>query len=228
MNCKHQSRRKFLQHTGMITVGAMAIPYISNGNTGKKITLLGDSIRMGYQPYVGLYMMDKNELWGPDENCMHSTHILANAPSWIQNRKADIIHLNSGLHDIKTIPYDSRQNLISVSNYIDNIERIIKYTHLYWPECRIIWANTTPVDNEKAGAAHADSQDFKRYNEDVMQYNEAAEKLLNRLGIPVNDLYSFVMEGDKNKIMKDDGVHFNDFGYQLLGERIADTIALFL
>jgi len=228
MNMKLKSRRNFLKRTGLITIGSMVFPIISKGISGTKITLLGDSIRMNYQPYVSLYMMDSNEIWGPDENCMYSTHLLANADKWIKNQKADIIHLNAGLHDIKTIPYNSQKNLVPISSYIDNIERIIKYIHNYWPECRIIWANITPIDNEKSAASQAERQDFNRYNEDVIHYNEAAEKLLNRLGIPVNDLFSFVMEGDKNKIMKEDGVHFTDFGNQLLGEKVADAIALFL
>jgi len=224
---KH-SRRKFLRNTGFLVSGLLSSSAISIKLENKKVTLLGDSIRKGYQPYVGLYLSNGVEIWGPEENTQHSVNLLANAPKWIKNQSADIIHLNSGLHDIKNIPFNSRKPLVSEKLYAENIERIIKYIHFCWPECVIIWGTTTPVDDENAYAAHEDAEDFSRYNEDVIKYNEISKKVVQRLGIPVNDLYTFVMKADKDMIMKEDGVHFTDFGCQLLGEQVADSIQLFI
>jgi lysophospholipase L1-like esterase len=92
----------------------------------------------------------------------------------------------------------------------------------------VIWATTTPVDEEKANAAHKEANDFSRYNEDVIRYNELSVDLVNRLGVPVNDLYKFVVEGEKDKIMQEDGVHFTNFGCQLLAEKVADAIHVFI
>jgi lysophospholipase L1-like esterase len=224
---KH-SRRKFIRNTGFLVSALLSSSAVSIMFENKKVTLLGDSIRKGYQPYVGLYLSNGVEIWGPEENTQHSVHLLANVPRWIKNQPADIIHLNSGLHDIKNIPFNSKKTLVSENLYAENIERIIKYIHLCWPECIIIWATTTPVDDEKAYNAHQDAKDFRRYNEDVIKYNEISKKVVQRLGIPVNDLYTFVMKADKDMIMKEDGVHFTDFGYGLLGEQVADSINLFI
>jgi len=222
------SRRTFIREAGILALGAIHTPAISFEFKNTKVTLLGDSIRLGYQPYVGLYLLDNVDIWGPEENTQHTVHLLANAPEWIKNRATEIIHLNSGLHDIKNIPFGRRRPLVSPDLYAENIERIIKYIHYCWPESIIIWATTSPVDDEKAYAAHEEAKDFTRYNEDVVRYNEISMKIMQRLGVPVNDLYAFVMEADKELIMKDDGVHFTDFGCQLLGEKVADSIQVFI
>ncbi len=228
MSSLKNNRRTFLKYSGSIALGILGSSAIALEWRGKNITLLGDSIRLGYQPYVGLYLPEGNNIWGPEGNTQHTVNLLANAPRWIKNKPADIIHLNSGLHDIKNIPYNSRRKLVSESLYLENIERIIKYIHYCWPDCRVIWATTTPVDEEKANAAHKEANDFTRYNEDVIRYNELSKDLVNRLGVPVNDLYKFVMGADKEMIMKEDGVHFTDFGCQLLAEQVADTLQVFI
>ena len=222
------SRRDFIRNAGFITSGFVCSSAFSIRLNNTKVTLLGDSIRKGYQPYVGLYISDNVNIWGPEENTQHSVHLLANAPEWIKDQPADVIHLNSGLHDIKNIPYNSRKPLVSMELYAENIERIIKYIHFCWPECVIIWATITPVDDAKAHAAHEKVKDFSRYNEDVIRYNEISKKVVQRLGIPVNDLYTLVMSGDRELIMKNDGVHFTDVGCQMLGEQVADSIQLFI
>jgi lysophospholipase L1-like esterase len=222
------ARRKFMRNVGLLLSGYTGLSAFTYKFENKKVTLLGDSIRKGYQPYVSLFLPDDVAVWGPEENTRHSVHLLANSPRWIKDQPVDIIHLNSGLHDIKNIPFHSRKPLVSAELYAENIERIIKYIHHCWPECVIIWSTTTPVSDEKALAAHEKAQDFSRYNEDVIKYNTISTEVVQRLGVPVNDLYAFVMQADMQLIMKDDGVHFTDFGNELLGEQVADSIRLFL
>ena len=189
---------------------------------------LGDSIRIGYQWQASLYIESQADVWAPDENTYHTVHLLENADKWIRDQPADIIHLNSGLHDIKCIPFGSRKNLVPVDYYMDNIERIVKYIHRVKSDTIIIWATTTPVIDERAASAHQEQMDFSRYNEDVIRYNEAVKKVTARLGIPVNDLYEFVMSGEPERIITDDGVHFTETGYQFLGEQVSNAVRVFL
>lgn len=228
MGATEIGRRRFIRETGLYSLGALHIAYTGGKDRIQRITLLGDSIRMGYQSYVSLFLTETAEVWGPEENAMHTVHLLANAPQWIKDKPADVVHLNAGLHDIKNIPFDSRLKLISPDLYAENVERIIKYIHYCWPECLVIWATTTPVDDQKAWTTHEQVKDFSRYNEDVISYNEISSRIAGRLGIPVNDLYAFVESADKEMIMEEDGVHFTDLGYRLLGERVADSIRVFL
>ncbi|MGD9328192.1 MAG: hypothetical protein PVH48_04430, partial [Cyclobacteriaceae bacterium] len=117
MSSLKNSRRAFLKYSGSMALGLFSSPAIGMVWKGKNITLLGDSIRLDYQPYVELYLPEGNNIWGPEGNTQHTVNLLANAPRWIKNKPADIIHLNSGLHDVKNIPYDSRRKLVSETLY---------------------------------------------------------------------------------------------------------------
>ncbi len=222
------NRRKFIKNAALVSYGLMNLPFLSKGVSQKKITLLGDSIRLGYQWNASLYLEKQAEVWGPDENTYHTVQLLLNAHQWIRDKPVDIIHVNAGLHDIKCIPFGSRNNLIPVEQYADNVERLVKYIHRVHPAVIIIWATITPVLDERANQTHEEQRDFSRYNEDVIRYNRAASLTVQRMGIPVNDLYDYVMSGEPERIMLDDGIHFTDTGYQYLGEQVANAVKVFL
>lgn len=222
------NRREFLRITGMLAASLAPISSFPVEGRKARVTLLGDSIRLGYQPFVQQHLQDEAEVWGPEANTQHTVNLVANLSTWIQKRPVDIVHLNSGLHDIKNIPYNSRSTLVSKEVYGEYIERTIRYIHQFWPECVVIWATTTPVIDEKANSRHLESNDFSRYNEDVIRYNEISSGIAGRMGIPVNDLYGFVMEGSRDTIMKEDGIHFTDLGSRLLAEKVADAVRVFL
>ena len=68
----------------------------------KKILLIGDSIRMGYDHYVKERMANVAEVYFPNVNCTHTTTILRNLHSWTDALKlyeADAVHFNAGLWD---------------------------------------------------------------------------------------------------------------------------------
>jgi hypothetical protein len=67
----------------------------------KQIILIGDSIRMGYQPTVQQILADQAQVWGPVENGGNSHNVLTHLDAWVIQRQPDIVHLNCGLHDIK-------------------------------------------------------------------------------------------------------------------------------
>ena len=67
----------------------------------KTIVLIGDSIRMGYQEKVREQLADWAYVWVPEENGGTSENILAHLDKWVLSRRADVVHINCGLHDIK-------------------------------------------------------------------------------------------------------------------------------
>jgi lysophospholipase L1-like esterase len=159
---------------------------------------------------------------------VNTIDILQYANSWIKERSASIIHINSGLDDLKCIPLSNRENLIPLKLYAENIERIIKYIHRVKPETIMIWATTTPVIDERIIRANQETEGSMLYQEDVIRYNEALMETCQKLGIPVNDLFKFVMSGEPSRIMLEDGIHFTEMGYELLGEQVADALQVFL
>ena len=51
---------------------------------------------------------------------------------------------------------------------------------------------------------------------------------MKKLSVPVNDLYKFVLEGDRKTIMQEDGVQFTEYGNELLAEQVTTYIEQFL
>ena len=68
----------------------------------KKIVLLGDSIRMGYDKYVKEALADVAEVYYPEENCRFAEYTLRYAHEWagsIPRDDVDVVHWNNGLWD---------------------------------------------------------------------------------------------------------------------------------
>jgi len=190
--------------------------------------LIGDTIRSGYQAYVPLYLDKQVEIWCPEESRVNSFDILGAADSWFKNLNTRLLHVNSGLEDLKCIPFTEHENLVPIDAYIKNVERIIKYIHREWPEAILIWATTTPVIQQDQYLLSVKAGEFVYYSEDVIYYNTALKATCEKMGVPVNDLYQFVISGDPSRIMLEDGIHFSETGYELLAEQVANAIQVFL
>jgi len=74
------------------------------------VLLLGDSIRMHYQPVVRQELGPDFEVRGPAENCATSRNLLANLERWALAAPASIIHVNAGLHDLRYDPVRTRRS----------------------------------------------------------------------------------------------------------------------
>ena len=223
------SRRQFFRISAYTSILAgFSGFHLTIGNELPSVTLIGDSIRIGYQNIVTRELTNKAQLWFPDENCLDTVNILRNAHSWFVKRKTTIFHINSGLHDLKTTYFGGTENVVPLDFYKINIERIIKLIFRFQPAAKIIWATTTPIIDEQANKAHQIDQDFSRHNEDVIQYNSAAREVCNRLGVGIDDLYDLIMKSGADRLFTEDGVHFSDLGYEYLGQQVAASIELLL
>ncbi|HLF35067.1 MAG TPA: SGNH/GDSL hydrolase family protein [Cyclobacteriaceae bacterium] len=216
------NRRQFIGST----LSAGSALFLGNGPviSQKKIALIGDSVRAGYQPDVSNYLITKASVWGPEESGLNSIDILQNLGEWIRNAAYDIIHINSGLNDLRTTDFQSVDNLVPIDYYAKNVERIIKAINRYSPGSVIVWATITPVIDVLFNTFHQERMDYRMKNEDVIRYNEAAMKVAGRLGVALNDLYAYLMSGDPSLVILDDGVHYTGYGYQLIAERVTGIL----
>lgn len=223
------NRRNFLV-TGALATGAVMFPVrISGKDELKKIVLIGDSIRIGYQPFVIENMIGKAEVWGPEENGGTSSNVVKNLHKWVIRQEPHIVHVNAGLHDLRTLYYDSGpgKNVVPLDHYKDNVETIINFIKTR-SGAIVIWATTTPVIYERAHQAHSRGKDFDRHNEDVIMYNKAAVKVAKKYDVPVNDLYRFVMDADAESIIRKDGVHFTEEARKMQGRYVANYLKNYL
>ena len=221
-------RRDFIKHS-VLTAGAF--PFLSNpvkSNELPKVVLIGDSIRIGYQTFVIKELSGIANVWAPDQNCRTTDNIIYHLHHWIKKQKPDLVHMNAGLHDIRTLSFDlgPGNTIVKPVHYKDNLETIFGWIQKY-VKCKVIWATTTPVIDQKVKSRHAEAQDFTRYNADVQVINKIAKQVADKYDIPINDLYSLVKK-HLLKEMKEDGVHFHKKASKILGEKVADEIRKYL
>lgn len=178
----------------------------------KKILLLGDSIRMGYQPYVAEILKNEAEIWGPSENCAYALYTASRLSAWLQESGIpDLIHWNNGLHDLGC---NLRRGPVqfSVGDYLHNLEEI--YKQLNATGAKIIWATTTPVSKRPAQIPF-----WSFSNEDINKYNLVASNFALTHNLEINDLYS--LTNGRDEYFSEDRIHFNEVGKQVLAQQVA-------
>lgn len=184
----------------------------------KKVLLLGDSIRMGYDKYVKLALKDVADVIFPDENCRSSAYVLRSIFFWNEWLKLDdsidVIHWNAGLWDGLRL-LDGKP-LISFEQYKDNIERISFHLNKWFPNTRIIFATSTPVQEELFG-------ECKRFNSDTEKYNQAACEIVKSYGGYINDLYS-IMSKCPTSYHSDQTHYYTKEGTQVITNAVLNCI----
>lgn len=184
----------------------------------KEIILIGDSIRMGYKPYVEEELAGKANVWAPEKNGGTSENVLNHLHEWVLSHQATVIHLNAGLHDLKK-GFEEVENNISIVQYGENVRGILKGIR-EGSSARLIWALTTPVNENW----HHERKGFDRHEADVTAYNDAARQAAEECGVEIHDLYQVVMDAGRDEILTPDGVHFTPAGSALLGKKVAEFV----
>ena len=91
--------------------------FSNNAKELPKVLLIGDSISIGYLPFVQEIMQGKASVDriplnanGKAENCQGTTNGVQNIDRWLGDTKWDVIHFNFGLHDIKHVKPTTGKN----------------------------------------------------------------------------------------------------------------------
>ena len=185
----------------------------------KKVFLIGDSIRMGYDKYVRNALSNAAEVYYPAENCRYSTNVLRFAHEWKNNAKCgddvDLVHWNAGLWDVLELFGD--QPLVPVDCYAQTVKRIHARLRLIFPNAKIVFATSTSVNEELC------SKNFRRHNAVIEQYNAAAINALCYCDCEINDLYAITKNAPLS--YHSDFVHFyTDAGTELIGGKVLSVI----
>ena len=185
----------------------------------KKVVLIGDSIRMGYDKYVKDALNGVAETYYPAENCRFSTYVLRCAHNWKDEFKCDddvdLVHWNAGLWDVLELFGD--KPLINLDTYADNVARIDKRLRFLYPKAKIVFATSTSVNEEIA------NPNFMRHNEIIKLYNKKAIEVLFSTDTVINDLYSLTEKFPMD--YRSDWVHFyTSQGTEKIGGRVLSII----
>ncbi len=159
----------------------------------KKILLLGDSIRKGYDKYVKIAFEGVAQVYFPEENSKFSSFLMRNLLVWKKQLElddsVDLVHFNAGLWD-DIIMLDGKHHT-SIDVYNEYIGRICDTIKILYPKAKIIFATSTPVQEELFVSG------YKRFNKDTEKYNEIAVETVKKHGGEINDLYSLVKKFPK-------------------------------
>lgn len=175
-----------------------------------KVTLLGDSIRMGYGKLVPGMLGENYTVFQPSENCRFSKYTLRGIFEWRADIEgSDIIHWNNGLWDctpcVDGIPFTD------IDEYVKNMLRIAGL--LKKSAKVVIFATTTPVN------------DNARYDKNslIAEYNRVIVSELTKIDIRINDLHSLVYP-NIDKFICEDNLHMNELGYETIAKQVVNSI----
>ena len=183
-----------------------------------KVLLLGDSIRMSYQPLVAEIVQGTAAVSGPADNCQYSLFTLSSLDRWIGALgQPDIVHWNNGLHDCGHNPNRSPVQ-IPLDVYRANLEFILKRLHAITP--RVIWASVTPVHPQRP---FRDSE-WSWRNEEIERYNETARELMTANDVPINDLHAEVWN-NLDDYLSEDQLHLSEAGTAACAKRVVHALS---
>ena len=188
------------------------------------VLLIGDSISIGYTIPVRKLLAGKANVFRPSVNCRYSSYGVEKVKSWLGKRKWDVIHFNWGIWDTHCLregklvrghqehkyPPEELKIRCSETEYIENLKKILPV--LEATGAKLIWTSTTPVLSRP-----------KKRIEDIPRYNRLAARLMQKRGIPIDDLYGFVLP-NVDKWQTEDRCHYNKLGCEKLGEQVAGQI----
>ena len=177
----------------------------------KQIVLLGDSVRMQYQPVVAKKLAGVAEVRGPEENGRWSGYTLNSLRFWLpQMPSPDLVQWNCGLWDMGD-DYQEGRHFYPLDLYEETCRRICRVLRKMTgnPELPILIATTTPT--------------LIPDHEDICLYNDVLRKVAAEENAGINDLYAVVAPA-KAEMIGEDHIHLNPAGVQAVAEQTAARI----
>lgn len=189
----------------------------------KRVYLIGDSIRMGYDSYVRELLCDHAQIYWPNDCACFTAYTLRYLTDWaaqdLDASKVDIVHWNNGLWDVLRLIGDEPQT--SPEEYRMGLKRIAGRIRRLFPHAKIIFALTTCVVEEWM------NPDFIRYNADIERYNQIAREVMAEENVEIDDLYA-VSCALPREFRSPDGTHYTAEGSRALGEAVAKYLEQYL
>lgn len=192
-------------------------------NTPKpRILIIGDSISIGYFPFIQEHLKDKAVVVHNPGNAQHTGTGLQQLQNWLGNEKWDVIQFNWGLWDIvRRHPgskhRDKRDKLngkvaYTPEEYANNLNLLVGI--LKKTGAKLIFVTTTYVPEDEPG----------RQSRDPQLYNAVAKRIMKDNGVRVNDIF-----GKSRRIHKKEGkgvkdVHYTQQGYRMLSEPLCQML----
>ena len=188
------------------------------------VMIIGDSISIGYTPFVKEALKGKANVVHNKGNAQHTGTGLEKLDEWLGDTKWDVIHFNWGLWDLcyrskQSKVYGNRDKIngkitFSPEEYGKNLEELV--VRLKKTGAKLIFATTSYVPEGEAGRKVGDDK----------VYNRVALKIMKRHQIQVNDLNKLSKKVHKEHKKADGDVHYTPNGSRLLAQPVIKYIIL--
>lgn len=185
-----------------------------------RVLIIGDSISLGYTPFVQEELKDLAEVRHNPGNAQHTGTGLDSIESWIGEEDWDIIHFNWGLWDLCYRHPDSKVQgnrdkingwiTFELEDYAAQLDSIVQIMQQS-TDAKLIFLTTTYVPEQEAG----------RHAEDALRYNQLSKKIMQARGIIVHDIYEKSKQIHRAYGKGSDDVHYLPQGYRELGRQVA-------
>ena len=198
--------------------GAASAEFVCS-DTLPNIFLIGDSMRKGYCKTVKKELEGKAEVFYVDDNCRSTQYVIFSIRKWAHMfsdpKKVDVVHFNCGHWDIAHFS-GCAECLTSEGEYEKNIGKIIYLIRTLFPNAKIIFATTTPMNpNGKVGVN-------PRTNAEVERYNEIAVSVCRAEGIEINDIHAATRDWGEEYFK--DYCHLTPEAFSEVGKMVAEKV----
>ncbi|MFC1453705.1 SGNH/GDSL hydrolase family protein [Verrucomicrobiota bacterium] len=183
-----------------------------------KIFVIGDSISIGYGPFLKQYLdgaITYSRKEGEAEALLNldkpvganggdSSRVLEflKASANTKSIKADLLLVNCGLHDIRKDP-ETGQVQVAIEAYKQNLLSIVSVAKDL--QTTLVWIRTTPCDEK---IHNKPGMKFHRFAADCAAYNAVADRIMNEAKVPMIDLFTFTKNLGPDIFR--DHVHFHE------------------
>lgn len=203
------------------TVFGFLILFLLSCEPAKKpnILIIGDSISIGYTPFVTEALTEQAIVIHNEGNAQHTGTGLKKIEEWLGDTDWDIVQFNWGLWDLAYRHDDANTQgkrdkingkvTFSVEQYAENLEALVKILKQK-TDAKLIFVTTSYVPDGEVG----------RYVEDALKYNAAALKIMKKHNILVNDIYLKSKEIHAKHGTAPDNVHYTKEGSKELAKHI--------
>jgi hypothetical protein len=189
----------------------------AGSNKVKNVLIIGDSISIGYTPYVEKALAPEIAVIHNPGNGGSTRRGLDSLEVWLNNKQWDLITFNFGLHDMV---YKDEQNkydvvngklTVSLDEYRKNLNLLV--SRLKNSTKTLLFVNTTVVPENSSG----------RKAEDPAKYNEVALDVMKKNNVRIIDLYTPSLTIHP-KTSKPGNVHYSAEGYEMLADVLVKSI----
>ncbi len=186
------------------------------------VLIIGDSISIGYTPFVKEALKGKANVVHNSGNAQHTGTGMEKLDEWLGDTEWDVIHFNWGLWDLcyrseqsKVYGNRDKQNgkvTFSPAEYQKNMEKLV--VRLKKTKAKLIFATTSYVPEGENG----------RVVNDDKHYNKVALQIMKKYKIEVNDINQFSKRIHKKHKKSEGDVHYTSEGYELLSQPVIRKI----